>query len=57
MHHEFWIVTTFNKIFGSVYHLRLAGKRFKAWNRNAYYTAKYAVLALAFSLIAYSAFV
>ena len=46
-----------NKIFGSVYHLRLAGKRFKAWNRNAYYTAKYAVLALAFSLIAYSAFV
>ena len=46
-----------NKIFGSVYHLRLAGKRFKAWNKNAYYGIKYAVLAFAFGLIAHSAFI
>jgi beta-hydroxylase len=39
-------VGLFNKIFGYVYHLRLAGKRMKAWNSNVYYTLKYSVVAL-----------
>jgi len=30
---------------------------FKAWNENAYYGIKYAVLAFAFGLIAHSAFI
>src|SRR5262249_36523883 len=45
-----------NRLFGSIYHVRLAGKRFKAWNRNAYYTAKYAVIAMIVALLACSAF-
>ena len=35
-----------NKIFGVVYHFRLFGKRFKAWNRTLYYTVKYSVTGL-----------
>ena len=30
-----------NKIFGYVYHVRLVGKRMKAWNRTVYYVCKY----------------
>jgi beta-hydroxylase len=33
-----------NKLFGSVYHVRLLGKRMKTWNKRAYYAAKYALL-------------
>jgi len=32
-----------NKIFGYVYHIRLVGKRLKAWNRKVYYAVKYAL--------------
>ncbi len=32
-----------NKIFGYVYHVRLLGKRLKAWNRKVYYLVKYAL--------------
>jgi beta-hydroxylase len=37
-------VGVFNKIFGYAYHVRLVGKRFKAWNRRAYYATKYALI-------------
>ena len=30
-----------NRIFGYVYHVRLLGKRMKAWNKRVYYTVKY----------------
>jgi len=30
-----------NKVFGYVYHVRLLGKRMKAWNKPVYYTVKY----------------
>jgi beta-hydroxylase len=39
-------VGVINKVFGHVYHVRLAGKRLKAWNRHVYYGLKYAVVAL-----------
>lgn len=45
-----------NKIFGSVYRIRLAGKRMKAWNRNVYYTLKYTVTGLVLIGIAATAF-
>jgi len=38
-----------NKIFGYVYHVRLLGKRMKAWNKTVYYTVKYI---LSFAIIA-----
>ena len=50
-------VGLFNKIFGYVYHLRLAGKRMKAWNSNVYYTLKYSVVALLLLGIVVSALV
>lgn len=34
-----------NRAFGAIYRVRLLGKRFKAWNRRAYYAAKYAAVA------------
>jgi len=34
-------VGVINKIFGYVYHVRLVGKRLKAWNRKVYYAVKY----------------
>jgi len=34
-------VGVLNKIFGYVYHVRLLGKRMKAWNRTVYYVCKY----------------
>jgi len=34
-----------NKVFAVVYPIRLVGKRMKAWNRNAYYALKYAIVA------------
>jgi beta-hydroxylase len=37
-------VGTLNKIFGYVYHVRLVGKRLKAWNRNMYYVVKYLLI-------------
>jgi beta-hydroxylase len=40
-------IGVFNKLFGYVYHLRLAGKRMKAWNKNAYYTMKYSIVGAA----------
>jgi beta-hydroxylase len=33
-----------NKAFGYVYHLRLLGKRMKAWNRRVYYAVKYVLV-------------
>jgi beta-hydroxylase len=36
-------VGVINQIFGYVYHVRMVGKRFKAWNRQACYAAKYGV--------------
>jgi len=39
-------IGVFNKIFGYVYHVRLLGKRMKAWNSRAYYTLKYSVVGL-----------
>jgi beta-hydroxylase len=33
-----------NRIFGYVYHVRLVGKRMKAWNRRVYYIAKYLLI-------------
>jgi beta-hydroxylase len=50
-------VGLFNKIFGYLYHLRLAGKRMKAWNSNVYYTLKYSVVALLLLGIVVSALV
>jgi beta-hydroxylase len=39
-------VGVINKIFGYVYHVRLSGKRMKAWNRQAYYAMKYSIVGL-----------
>jgi beta-hydroxylase len=33
-----------NRIFGYVYHVRLVGKRMKAWNKRVYYAVKYLLL-------------
>jgi len=37
-------VGVLNRIFGYVYHVRLIGKRMKAWNRQVYYAVKYLLL-------------
>jgi len=34
-----------NRIFGYVYHVRLVGKRMKAWHRRVYYVVKYLLIA------------
>jgi beta-hydroxylase len=44
-----------NKLFGVVYHVRLFGKRFKAWNRPLYYTFKHSLTALVVVGLVYSA--
>jgi beta-hydroxylase len=44
-----------NKVFGSVYHLRLLGKRMKAWNSRAYYALKYSLVTVGVAGILYSA--
>jgi beta-hydroxylase len=33
-----------NKLFGFAYHIRLAGKRIKTWNKSAYYALKWALI-------------
>jgi beta-hydroxylase len=33
-----------NRVFGYVYHVRLLGKRMKAWNKRVYYAVKYLVI-------------
>jgi beta-hydroxylase len=33
-----------NRIFGYVYHVRLLGKRMKAWNNHVYYAVKYLLI-------------
>jgi beta-hydroxylase len=33
-----------NRVFGYVYHVRLAGKRMKAWNKRVYYAVKYLLI-------------
>jgi hypothetical protein len=38
--HVGWI----NRVFGSVYQVRLVGKRMKAWNKHAYYATKYLII-------------
>lgn len=38
-------VGAINRIFGYVYHVRLLGKRIKAWNRRVYYAMKYSIVA------------
>lgn len=40
-----------NKIFGYVYHVRVLGKRMKAWNRKIYYAVKYALFGAIIYLI------
>ena len=50
-------VGVFNRIFGRVYHVRLLGKRMKAWNKNAYYALKYSVIGLLLLGIVVSALV
>jgi beta-hydroxylase len=44
-----------NRMFGSVYRIRLVGKRVKAWNSKAYYAVKYAIVGVAFVSVVYSA--
>jgi len=38
--HVGWI----NRVFGYVYHVRLVGKRMKAWNKRVYYAVKYLLI-------------
>jgi len=38
--HVGWI----NRVFGYVYHVRLVGKRMKAWNKRVYYAVKFALI-------------
>ena len=38
--HVGWI----NRVFGSVYQVRLVGKRMKAWNKRVYYAVKYLLI-------------
>jgi beta-hydroxylase len=45
-----------NKLFGYVYHVRLVGKRMKAWNRPAYYACKYMIFGGVTALLLASAF-
>lgn len=33
-----------NRVFGYIYHVRLAGKRMKAWNKRVYYAVKYLLI-------------
>jgi beta-hydroxylase len=33
-----------NRAFGYIYHVRLVGKRMKAWNKRAYYATKYLII-------------
>ena len=33
-----------NRVFGYVYHVRLVGKRMKAWNKRVYYAVKYLLI-------------
>jgi len=45
-----------NKVFGYLYHVRLLGKRMKAWNKNVYYAFKYSIVGLVLAGIIMSAF-
>jgi len=49
-------VGIFNKAFGYLYQVRLVGKRMKAWNKRAYYTAKFSIIGIALAAIVYSVF-
>lgn len=40
-----------NKVFGSIYQVRLIGKRLKAYNKTLYYIVKYLLFALIIYLI------
>jgi beta-hydroxylase len=44
-----------NKVFGYVYHVRLLGKRMKAWNKNVYYAFKYSIVGLVLAGVIMSA--
>jgi len=48
-------VGVFNRAFGYVYHIRLAGKRLKARNRTVYYFVKYSLCIAILGLIVASA--
>src|SRR5262249_12107731 len=48
-------IGVFNKIFGYVYHVRLVGKRMKAWNSRVYYAVKYSIVGLILGGIVLSA--
>ncbi|MDD1529778.1 lipid A hydroxylase LpxO [Bradyrhizobium sp. WBOS7] len=48
-------VGVLNKVFGKLYEVHLASRKVKEWNRNVYYTLKYALAALILGLIVYSA--
>jgi beta-hydroxylase len=49
-------VGAINKLFGYIYHVRLVGKRMKAWNRPAYYACKYMIFGGVMALVLASAF-
>lgn len=49
-------VGALNRIFSSVYQVRLVGKRMKAWNSKVYYATKYSILGALLAGIVYSAF-
>jgi beta-hydroxylase len=44
-----------NKAFGYVYHLRLFGKRVKAWNKHVYYSLKYSITGAVIAAVILSA--
>jgi beta-hydroxylase len=46
----------FNRMFGSVYQVRLVGKRMKAWNSKVYYAVKYSIISAILAGIVYSVF-
>jgi beta-hydroxylase len=47
-------IGVFNKVFSYIYQVRLVGKRMKAWNKTAYYVAKFSIIGLALAAIVYS---
>jgi len=50
-------VGAINRAFSYIYHVHAAGQRMKAWNRNAYYTLKYAVVGVIAAAVVASVFV
>lgn len=49
-------VGVFNKAFGYLYHVRLVGKRMKAWNAKVYYAVKFSLIGVLLGGVLYSVF-